>query len=1054
MPHTLIRLLAAALLCTGTLILKGQRPEWQDETVTGRNELPPRAMFYPYANEPQALSFDRSQSPFVQSLNGNWKFFYSPSPAGSPAGFEAPGYDDSRWPLIEVPSNWQMKGYGRPHYTNIFHPFPPTIPMPPLDYNETGCYRTSFTVPDAWSGMRVTLHLAGVASACYVWVNGKPVGYSEDSMLPAEFDLSSYLQPGVNSLALRVFNASDATYLEDQDFWRLGGIFRDVLLLAEPQVRIEDFFIRPDLDAQYENGALITEVQIRNGGASAARKYRIQATLYDADNNRVFSEVIPAPKSIRPGSTVTVRFARDVAAPRRWSAEDPYLYRMSIQLIDGNFRTVEAVAQRTGFRKVEMKGGQLLFNGKPIELKGVNRHEFHPERGRAMTEEMMHRDLQLMKQCNVNAVRTSHYPNVSRWYELCDEYGIYVMDEANLESHYYWSIGQTPADVPAWKQAFVSRGVGVVERDKNHPSIIIWSLGNETGVGVNIDSMYAAMKAIDQSRPFHYESRAPYEMLSLPPFDFISNMYAGPDDMVKLMHKDPSRPVILCEYAHSMGNSTGNFRQYWDTIEKYPRIQGGFIWDWVDQGIAMKTPEGEPYFAYGGDFGDRPTDWNFCFNGIVFADRQRQPAYYEVKKVHQFAKLAWADAGAGSIRIRNTYWFTSLNGLDLHWTLTENGKMLQQGVIPALEVAPQAEAVFRIPFVRPQPGPGKEYHLNLSLRLREDARWAPAGFELISEQLQLPVQPVPYPRAAAAPLDLKDLGGQYLIKGEGFELLFEEKTGKIAYMVAGGQELLLRGPLPNLWRAPTDNDEGGAERSFAAQWKRFGMDSLRWMPERASVRQPSPGVVQIEVRGRMAGPKGSVGADMSYRIFGNGEIEVATQITADGAHPPFPRIGVSLQLDSSFHQLQWYGRGPHESYWDRKESAHFGRYRGSVAEQFVPYVPQENGNKTDVRWVALTNAAGRGLLAYSPEGLNFSAHHYSLDALVQARHVPDLKREAFVTLNLDWQQQGVGGDDSWNPRTHPEYLLSGDSYRFVWRFRPIDLRQQDPEQVLESGWAE
>ncbi|MDX1907924.1 MAG: glycoside hydrolase family 2 TIM barrel-domain containing protein [Bacteroidia bacterium] len=1039
----------------GPGLLMAQTPEWQDETVYSQQETPPHATLIPYANEIQALTFDKTQSPRYLSLNGTWQFRFLERPGDVPAGFWAPTYDDSRWDTLSVPSNWQLRGYGRPHYTNILHPFPPTPPRVPEDKNETGCYRRSFQVPAQWTGSQIFLHFAGVQSAYYVWVNGQRVGYSEDGMTPSEFNITSLVKPGANTLAVQVINWSDGSYLEDQDFWRLAGIFRDVFLFATPPVHLRDFYVYTDFDSRYEHAALHLRLSLANYAATPAKKYRVQVNLYDADNHIVFRSMVIAPKTIAGKQEALLTLDEAVQMPHKWSAEDPYLYRMTMQVFDGKYQEIGAISTRVGFRQVEMKNSQLLVNGKPVLLKGVNRHEFEPTRGRAVTEAMMHRDLQLMKQNNINAVRTSHYPNQTRWYELCDEYGMYVMDEANLESHYLWQIAHdTPANYPSWRNAFVSRAVDMIHRDKNHPCIIIWSMGNETGMGPNIQAMADTTRKLDPTRPIHYEGREPYEMTSLPPFDFISNMYAGTDHMVELMKKDPSRPVLLCEYAHSMGNSTGNFKQYWDTIEKYPRMQGGFIWDWVDQGI-LQYKNGQPYFAYGGDFGDTPTDSNFCFNGIVFADRTPQPALQEVKKVHQFVKVAWADASQGRVTLRNTYHFISLGFLELRWELLENGAVIQQGNLPLPALAPQTAQDLMVPYTRPTPRPGARYHLNLSFRLRESTAWAPKGHELAWEQLSLPVAApalTAIDPASLPPVKLDDVGGQYLVRSAAGEVLVDKITGHIAYMTVSGKEFIFKGMQPNIWRAPVDNDKGGGDRSFYRRWVTAGWNTAQWKPARVTASQVRGGV-EVVTSGTFEGAGVPVTATVTYQFWGNGDIYVTTRISAPEGHPPFPRVGAYLTLDSTYNRLSWYGRGPHESYWDRKDGARLGIYAGQVRDQYTPYgFPQENGNKTDVTWMTLTNAQGQGLLVSAAEPLNISAHHYDMYKLGRAYHPYNIRDEAHITLNVDHQLMGVGGDDSWNPRTHPEFLLAGTEYAYTCRIRVIDLNKTTPAAIWAEGW--
>lgn len=1050
-------LLTLAFLFSFILSSIAQTPYWQDEQIIGKHKTEPHATLIPYEDEVSALTLDRNASKYYISLNGVWKFSYHSSPMEVPVGFYSKQFDDHSWDDIEVPSNWQMKGYGQPIYTNIKHPFSPQPPLVPEENNETGLYRTKFSIPADWDNNQVFLHFAGVQSACYVYVNGKEVGYSQGSMTPAEFDVTRYIQPGENTLAVQVIRWCDGSYLEDQDFWRLSGIFREVFLFATPKVHLRDYFVLTDFDANYNNAAMHVEAFVHNYGFRKARKYQLHLTLYNDANDLIFSEIVAIQDAISPDQDGKVIFDWPIREPSKWSAEDPNLYTLTLQLLDNSFEVQEVVSSKIGFRKIEMKDGQLLVNGKPIYLKGVNRHEIESTRGRAITEASMIRDIVLMKQNNINAVRTSHYPNQTRWYELCDQYGLYLIDEANVESHQLWEIGRTPAQNITWKNAFVDRGVSMVHRDKNHPSIIIWSLGNETGMGENIHAMADAIKAIDPSRPIHYEGRFPYRENSMTEFDFISNMYASTETMVELTKKDPTRPVILCEYSHGMGNSNGNFKEYWDTIEKYPRMQGGFIWDWVDQGLLKVLPDGTEFYAYGGDFGDEPNDANFCFNGLVFSDRTPQPALAEVKKVHQFVKINWLESDASwKIKVKNTYDFIDLSFLNLELTLMENGKAIDKQMIESPAISPQETASFELTLDRSEFSPGKEYFVNVSCKLARPMPWAEAGFELAWEQLPVTnanEDVVKIDRDSLPMLTLETNEDAYVITGKDFSLNFDLKSGLIYAWKYKGKSLVEQGPMANIWRAPIDNDMGGEARSFFQQWENYGLDRLKWELANVSSKKISGSEVEVLVTGALIGKGGSIRINVVYQVLGNGEVVVSPEFILNGVHPPFPKIGTLLHINKSLDQIQWYGRGPHESYWDRKAGAPLGIYKGSVKDQYVPYgFPQENGNKSDVRWMALSDGTGMGLLFSGTSLLNASAHHYSLKALTKASHPFDLKDENYITLNIDLQQMGLGGDDSWNPRTHQEYLLSDNEYRYTYRIKPIDLAESTLDEILEKGW--
>jgi beta-galactosidase/beta-glucuronidase len=1014
-------------------------PEWQDPVVFGLRREPHRASFVPFPDATTALTRDRTRSSLFLLLNGKWRFKWLPRPGDVPSDFKNPGFDASGWDEIPVPSNWQVLGYGTPIYTNIKHPFPAKPPLVPTDRNETGCYRKRFTLPDAFQGRRVYLHFAGVQSAAYVWLNGRLVGYAEGSMTPAEYDVTEHVQPGENLLAVQVIRWSDGSYLEDQDFWRLSGIFRDVFLLAKPAMHLRDFAIVTDLDAAYRDADLRLTCDVRNASETAQPAPRVRATLRDDSGVVVFAAEARAAAPVAAGQDASLAIAQRVTRPLLWNAETPNLYTLLMELLDDEGRELEATAVRVGFREIEIRNGQLLINGTPVIVKGTNRHEIHPEHGRVVPRETMIRDIRLMKQHNLNAVRTSHYPNDPLWYELCDEYGLYVVDEANVESHELWANGVLLAEDPAWRGAFVDRGVSMVERDKNHPSVILWSLGNEAGLGRNFDDMAAAMRAVDATRFIHYESVNPAYADKLSSFDINSTMYPSLERMIKMHESDPTRPVIICEYAHAMGNSVGNLRKYWDTIESHPRMQGAFIWDWVDQGLLKHTPDGRPYWAYGGDFGDAPNDGNFCINGLVQPDRTPQPELSEVKKVYQFVRARPVDLARGRVLIENGYAFIDLGHLKLSWALSEDGIVVEKGALPLPDIAPGVTREVTIPLNHAASKPGAEYWLDLGFRLTEETSWAGAGHEVAWEQMRLPdaAPPERMSLAEMPALVVEEAEETVTVRGEDFRLQLDKSRGTLTSLTAGETELLAQGPTPNLWRAPTDNDEGGQERSFGHRWRKTGLDAIRFEAKGVDVERISPQIVRLVVRADVAARTGGFEYRATYTVHGSGDILLENEFTPYGALPPLPRIGVTMKLPAEFNRLEWFGRGPHESYWDRKEGARIGRYSGTVAEQYFPYVkPQENGNKTDVRWSLLHRSQGEGLLVIGCPVFNVSAHEYTIDNLTQARHVTDVTSSDQVTLNIDYQQMGLGGDDSWSPRVHPEYQLPMQPYAFTMRLRP------------------
>ncbi|RMG69539.1 MAG: DUF4981 domain-containing protein [Bacteroidetes bacterium] len=1042
---------------------KAQVPEWQDPAVIGQGKTPPHATYVPFGDEQTALAFRPEQSPYYRSLNGDWAFAFYPEPGAVDTAFSQPDYDDRTWDRLPVPSNWQLHGYGRPIYTNIRHPFPANPPRVPETGNETGCYRRAFTIPEVWEDRPIFLHFAGIQSAAYVWINGKRVGYSEGSMTPAEFDVTSYVHQGENQLAVQVIRWSDGSYLEDQDFWRLSGIFRDVFLFSPPAAYIRDFYSYTDFGQDYGQAALHLRMQLRNDGRKKAKKHRIQVALYDAFANQVFREIVPAFDRLEAGAETEVAFDWPVANPRLWSAEDPYLYTLVLQVLDKKFRVQEVITRQVGFRDVRIEDGQLLVNGQPVYLKGVNRHELSPTGGRAVTEAEMLTDIRLMKQHNINAVRTSHYPNHPLWYELCDQYGLYLIDEANIESHQLWEEGRTLAKDPAFRDAFIDRGVSMVMRDRNHPSIIIWSLGNETGLGQNLRDMASEMRALDPTRPIHYESRKDYGF-GLPEFDIIANMYASPADMVRLTELDPTRPVILCEYAHAMGNSTGNLWQYWDTIETYPRLQGGFIWDWADQGLAAETAEGQPYFAYGGDFGDSPNDGNFCFNGLVGPDRKPHPGLWEVKRVYQHLKAQWQDKQPRVVRIQNAYFFTPLSLFQLHWTLAGNGQVLDSGEVELPPVPPQGSWDWEVPFAPPSSQVGQSYHLNLSFRLRSGCAWAPEGYELAQVQLPLALPArQPYPTLSPASLPplqvqtvnhLTDRGVEYRFEGPQFQVSLDARTGLLRDYRFQGQALMEVGPIPNLMRASTDNDRGGGDRSYFARWQQAGLDQLQNQVASVQIVEQGPQQAHVVVKGKLQGVQQALSYQTSYHIYSHGDILIDCLLAwGQPDHPPLARVGTLWQLPLSQNQAYWYGRGPHENYIDRYLSAPLGRYRASAGDMYVDYgYPQAYGNRTEVDWMLVHSTEGVGLMVKAlGEPLQASLHPYEQGQLEAARHPFELKPASYLSWKIDHQQMGVGGDDSWNPRVHPEFLLRQDEYRYQFLLRPVDLNQTpDPEASLRS----
>ncbi len=1044
-------------------------PPWQDPYLIGIHKLPAHAHFFPFerpAAEEHFHTYD-PQSSRVLSLNGTWKFKLYPHPDRVPADFFGPTGRPQSWQDIVVPSHWQLQGHGQPIYTNFIYPFPSR--KPPLiqsEVNETGCYYRTFELPENWADQETIIHFAGVESAFFLYVNGKMVGYSEGSMTPSEFRLTPYLRPGNNELALKVIRWSDGSYLEDQDFWRLSGIFRDVFLFSRPRTMLYDFQIDQNFSKDLAEAQIEVGVQFRRldslaivGGGSLAWEISGPNGQMVAQGTEQIDEIIPGQR------LVNANFSASIPNPELWSAEIPRLYRLLMhwQPKEG---AGEYLSHRIGLREVSVANGQLMINGKPVLIKGVNRHEFDPVRGRAIDEASMIQDIKLIKQHNFNSVRASHYPNHPRWYELCDEYGLYVMDEANIEAHGLWYYeGLEPADNPMWEKAMVDRGASMLWRDRNFSSIICWSLGNESGIGRNLDRLADSIRKLDpQGRPIHYEGHKSvaslrkalnYNPLSILGFvlqeidghevskyDILSTMYPSPSSMVDLYKKDDQRrPMIICEYSHAMGNSNGNFAAYWDTIQAYPRMQGGFIWDWVDQGLLKMSPQGKPYYAYGGDFGDASPDTNFCLNGLVFPDRRLKPALQEVKYVHQGVRFSPEDLRHGKVAISNLYLFQGLEDYALHWEILSEDGLLDGGKEENLSIGPGETRILDLGYAQPLAVAGREYWLNLHLVLKRDLSWAVKGTEMAWEQFPLSnteYAPIPKPETGGS-LNLVDSGqDQVLIQGEDFKMVFSRALGTLTSWEKDGHTLLSQGPLPHLWRAPLDNDKGGNPllRSHSHKWKKAGLDSLTHQVDELLALQDVNGMVAIRVRGQLLSEKFKAQYIATFQVGQNGELNYRLRLLREN-DLPLPRVGIALKVPKEHDRFTWYGLGPLENYPDRRTGARMGWYQGELEEMITPYIkPQSNGNRGGVRWAQLDDGSQQGLRVYGKD-LETSLNPYA--NLSQARHTYELQMDTVLHWYLDHRVMGVGGDLSWLPSVHEEYLLTESEYSFSLRFEPADF---------------
>jgi beta-galactosidase len=1045
----LIFLTILILFFPGLLNTQSIEKDWENPKMFGQNKEPAHCTLIPYADHKQALRDKPERSPYYRSLNGTWKFHWTPEPANRPKNFFKPKQNVSHWDEIQVPSNWQLHGYGIPIYINAGYPFPANPPRIPHDYNPVGSYRRDFMIPLDWKDRQVFIHFAGVKSAFYLWINGQKIGYSQGSMTPAEFNITPYIKPGKNVVAAEVYRWSDGSYLEDQDMWRLSGIYRDVILFSTPSLHIRDFWAKCNPDQQYRDAELTVTPIIRNYGNQPSGTYKLAVTLYDR-----LGRIVPVKPKLKqeippltPQTEKSFSLTAKVSNPHKWTAETPYLYTVVLTLRDQRNRIIEVEHCRFGFREVEIKEGQLLVNGVPITIKGVNRHEHDPDFGRAIPFSRMLRDIKILKQNNINAVRTSHYPDHPLWLDLCDRFGIYLIDEANIESH---GMGYKPertlGNNPDWKEAHLDRAISMVERDKNHPSVIIWSMGNEAGDGVNFEAVSAWIHQRDKTRPIHYE-----RALTRPHVDIVSPMYARIEGIVEYARKPQTRPLILCEYAHAMGNSVGNLKEYWEAIEKYKHLQGGFIWDFIDQGLRKKTTDGQEFWAYGGDYGDIPNDNNFCCNGIVQPDRAPNPSLYEVKKVYQYVKIQPLDLAAGKLRVKNAYDFINLDFMDISWELTENGLSLQKGRLSPLSLAAKEAKPLTVPFKKPKLNPGSEYFLTVTFSLARKASWAEKGHVSAWEQFKLPfkVPSLPVVDIEKYPgLQFKETDEKIIVNGKEFSVTIGKAGGLIETWEVNGSPLITAPLVPNFWRAPTDNDIGNRMPLRQGIWRNAGKERTS---VKVFVKQMNPRVIRVTALSFLLA--GNSPLQNTYTIYGNGNIIVECKVSPHKDLPNLPRFGMQVRLPGEYNTVTWFGRGPRESYWDRCTGAAVGRYQAPVEKQVHRYVrPQENGNKTDVRWVALTGKDGKGLLAVGMPLLYVSAWPYGMADLEKGKHIHEPMAQGIITLNLDYKQMGVGGDNSWGARPHPGYTLPPKEYNYRFRLTPVPANTGSLEDLIKRNY--
>jgi len=1014
------------------MALRGVAREWEDQTVVGRGCEPPRSRFFHRPTREAALDDDGEYSDWVRSLNGDWKFQLVKSPVTAPAGFSDPDFEAENWDVVRVPHNWELDGYGTPIYTNYDYPFPIDPPHVPSQ-NPTGLYRREFQIPDNWLDQRVVLRFEGVSSACQVWLNGDEIGYSQGSRLPAEFDLTSSLREGSNTLVIRVPRWSDGSYLEDQDMWWLTGIFRDVLVYTTPPVYTRDVHVKTELDDEYADASLTVDAEVANDGAASVVR-RVEIDVLHDGMESALSSTSGVTVDIPSDGRRSVSIETDIEDPAKWTAETPTLYTLLLIMRDDDGTVRSVIPERIGFRSVEVEDGQFLVNGTPVTVRGVNRHEHHPRRGQAVPFETMVRDVQLMKRHNINAVRTAHYPSDPRFYDLCDRFGLYVIDETDLECHGIYKIDSSfdLSDDPDWERPYVDRMRRMVERDKNRPSVVCWSLGNESGFGRNHEAMAEATREIDSTRPIHYERDADQEVS-----DIASPMYVPPSNLREVLAENPDTPVILSEYAHAMGNGPGGLEAYWETFRDHRRLQGGFVWEWIDHGLHQVTDSGDKYFAYGGDFGNEPNDGNFNITGLVFPDREPSPGLAEYKEVLAPVSITPVDPTAGDFEIENQRDFQPLTDLDVTWQLQANGAVVASGSFPAPEVSPGGEAPIQFPIDDVRRMDGHEYFLNIDVQLSRATRWAPAGHTITTDQFAIgTVDSVqrPHLRASQSDVTTREDGSELIVSVDDVTIRFDVLRGAISAIDRDGKTIVKTGPELNFWRAPIDND-----RVFEDAWRSAGLGNLRTRVDRIE-SDIVDGTCRIQLDKWLAPPSSTEGFDITqtYTVDGSANVLVDTEICLEGEFPPLPRVGMIAELQGSYDQVSWYGNGFEPCYPDRKRAGRIGRYSTKVDDLHTPYVfPQENGSRTDVRWVALSDGDGSGFcIGGVDETISFSAHRYRQSDLEAANHRHELPRRNEITLLIDHAHCGLGSG-SCGPPPATDYQIDGDTFEFTIYLRPF-----------------
>lgn len=1041
---------------------------WENPDTNQINRLPMRATAFAYDTKEEALKGEYSKSNWHISLNGEWKFNWVDMPSKRPADFYKMNFDDSKWANLKVPANWEFNGYGIPIYTNSDYDFSykPTPPDIPDNYNPVGSYRKIINIPNGWDGKKIYIHIGAFKSAFYIWVNENFVGYSEDGKLEAEFDITSFVKPGKNLIAMEGYRYSDGSYLECQDMWRVSGITRDVYLFARPQINIWDFKSVATLDEKYKNGLFSVNVELNNLIPDKTKNYFVEIELLDAKDKSVFkekktiTETVPKYKDGMPPvfyyswrgkndkkewdsetAKKVIPFEKEIKNVNQWSAEIPYLYTLLITLLDEKGNIIQVAPNKVGFRKIEIKNGQLLVNGKPVLIKGTNRHEHDAFTGQAVPKERMLEDVKIFKQNNINTLRTSHYPNDPYMYELCDKYGIYVIDEANVESHGLgYNLDRTTANNYKWLRQHWERNSRMLFRDRNHPSIIMWSMGNEAGNGYNFYQVYQGLKMLDPARPIHYEGASRvWDWNS----DILSIMYPTPEDIARKSKIDPTRPFIMCEYAHMMGNTGGNFQEYWDEIEKSDddNIQGGSIWDFVDQGF-YEVRNGKKIYTYGGDYGPEwtPSDNNFMCNGLVNPDRKPNPQLFEVKKVYQNIKIRNKDFMNGLLELENGYYFRNLENYYLTWSFLENGKEIKKDKINDINIEPRKKSIFNTGFKYAMKT-GCDYALNVQIKLKNEEPLIDNDYIIAEEQLALNNGFKNVYKPSENEISINDSHNAVTLSNVNFKLTLDKQTGLMNEYLYKNKNIAVKGAEVNFWRPPTDNDMGAETQKRYAEWLNAGKTEPAVKFE---TTKQANGNYKIIIEKNLF--DGDAAIIQIFEIDGGGAITVENTLNAiKGNHANMFKFGNHLLLPDEFKIIEWYGRGPWESYCDRKTAAFLGIYNGKIKDQYFPYIrPQESGNKTDVRWAKLTRTGGSGfMIQYVDSLIQINAIPYAPEQLTtgvekKQAHSGELEYDKYIHLDIDGYQQGVGGADSWGALPLAKYQLPYKSYKYSYRIVPFE----------------